>query len=186
MIVEAVNGFLCLGDYKRVTIHYDMNCIKIRLYGEADKERYLIYMYSPWRIVHNDALVSSSDLYPHEYRFESSEDHRRAFDKYCAKTRFLETQRIRRIEVKPPSNDLTIEWESGHRLEKVCMEEDADYHIYDRLDKMCHDFGFNSNSSESEDGPAEPMEVDGPATQPADRDPAEVQPPSPTPKDGPR
>ena len=151
MIVEAVNEFLRHGDYKRATIHYDMNCIKIRLYGKADQHAYLIYLYSPWRIVQDGHLLTSSSLYPSEYLYESKDDHRRAFSEFCDRTKGLECHRILRIEVKPISNDLTIEWEGGLRLEKICMSEDSDYHIYDLLSKLSHDFGFNSYASVSEE-----------------------------------
>lgn len=141
LLVEEVNEFLSLGGNKRTNVHYDMNAIKIRLNDGANQKVYLFYVYSPWRIVHNDVLVNSSHLYPYDEYYESREDHKRAFAEYCQRTRDLEHIRIQRIDIKPKTNDLTVEWESGHRLEKVCMA-DRDYHIYGNA--ISHDFGFNS------------------------------------------
>jgi hypothetical protein len=144
MIIEPLNAFLRNGAYKRTTIHYDTGAIKIRLFGAADEEVYMLYIYSPWRIVQKGSLVNSSHLYPNEYLYDSPEEHRAAFEKFCETTRSLESSPIKQVELKPTSNDLTIYWENGCLLEKICMDNEADYHIYDKGNNVSHDLGFNS------------------------------------------
>jgi hypothetical protein len=147
MIIESLNAFIRSGECKRTTIHYDMNAIKIRLFGDSSQQAYMFYLYSPWRIVHNDALVNSSHLYPYEEQCESKEEYLIEFSKFCETTRHLESHQIERIELTPTSNDLTVYWENGCRLEKVCMDIDYDYHIYDRVNKLSYDLGFNCMSA---------------------------------------
>lgn len=144
MITKSLNSFLQAVACKRTSIHYDMSAIKIRLFGEPDQEAYMLYIYSPWRIVHNGALINSSHLYPDDYLYDSPDEHRVAFGKFCETTRSLESISIERVEITPTSNDLTIYWENGCQLEKICMDSDADIHIYDRANNVSHDLGFNT------------------------------------------
>ncbi len=144
MIIDPLNAFFRNGACKRTTIHYDTSAIKIRLFGAADEEVYMLYIYPPWRIVQKGRLVNSSHLYPNEYLYNLPKEHRAAFDKFCETTRSLESSRIRHVELTQTSNDLTIYWENGCKLEKIGMDNEADYHIYDRGNDVSHDLGFNS------------------------------------------
>lgn len=147
-MTDAVNDFLRQGRCTATSIHYDMNSIKIRLFEKDGRQAFMLYLYPPWRIVRDDALVNSSAEYPADHLYESREEHRAAFMIYCQSTSSLETETIHRVEAVPTTNDLTVYWESGCRLEKPCMSREWDYHIYDRLNALLHDVGFDSYAVE--------------------------------------
>jgi hypothetical protein len=137
---SIINGL----NYNKTIMSYATNSVYINVYDNEDIEIGYFMLNPSWRIIKNNEIIQSSDVYPFHSRYKENEEDKESQDfyKWCSLTDSFRQERIETINVNR-NGDIEFEWKNGEKLECCIFDyEEYAYYFYHIQEKMMYEVWF--------------------------------------------
>ena len=130
--------------YTKTIMSYATNSIYINLFDNDNFEIGYFMINPSWRIINNNELLQSSDVYPFHSKYQESEldKENHDFHKWCSLTDSFRQERIEKISIGS-NGDIEFKWKSGAILQSYIFDnEDYSYYFYYLTEKMMYEVWY--------------------------------------------